>query len=97
MKRELKFYRWEFANRKIIATNKKTGQAIILDKIGFMSLARFILSVQDRMRLDDLKVMKSKINALKEKYKANKGKYANRTATSRGSRKQNDSQTPVVV
>ena len=84
MRRNLKFYSWEFANRKIIATNKKTNQAIILDKIGFMSLARFILSVQDRMRLDDLRLMKTKINILKEKYKK---KYANRTTTSNRGRK----------
>ena len=94
MRRNLKFYSWEFANRKIIATNKKTGQAIILDKIGFMSLARFILSVQDRMRFDDLRIMKTKINSLKENYRK---KHENRSTASHKSGKSDSDQTSLVV
>jgi len=52
---------------------------LVLDKIGFMSLARFILSAQDRLRLDDLRVIKNKLNSLKEKYRK---KHANHPTAS---------------
>ena len=63
---ELKKYKWTYSN-KLLTVSDKNGQSVVLDKIGFMSLSRFILRVLDSMRIDESKRLKSRLQDLRLK------------------------------
>lgn len=51
----LKRYKWVYSSKTIIVTDKTTEESVVLDKVGFMSLSRFILRSCDTMRIEEIK------------------------------------------
>lgn len=67
--KNLKKYNWTYSNKQITITDKTTEQSVVLDKVGFMSLARFILRSLDSMRIDKVREVKLHFSSAKKKYK----------------------------
>lgn len=70
--KNLKKFKWVYNNKEIIVTDKTTEQSVVLDKVGFLSLSRFILRSLDAMRIDNIGHFKVKLSSVKEKYKQEK-------------------------
>lgn len=66
---KLKYYSWTYQNRRLYLTRKDSGSQIVLNKIEFLSLARFILRALDRMRVEENTKLRNELSALKEKYR----------------------------
>jgi len=65
--KNLKKYKWIYSNKRITVSNKITNFQVELDKIGFLSLSRFILRCLDTMRIEDIK--KLRLDMIKQKEK----------------------------
>ena len=63
--KNLKKYKWTYSNKSITVQDRTTGQLVVLDKVGFMSLARFILRSLDTMRIDEVKRLGLKLSNIK--------------------------------
>lgn len=69
--RKLKNYAWKYSDRKIsiLREGYSAESNLSLSKVEFMSLARFIIRVLDKMRIDGNYTSKKKINSLSEDIK----------------------------
>lgn len=65
MIRNLKYYRWDYSQKKILIIDNRSHSSVLLDKIGFMSLMRFGISCLDKMRTDQIKLDREKSLKLK--------------------------------
>jgi hypothetical protein len=74
IKRELKVsgYRWEMQGKKLILIYTKTNTEIPLTKIAAMSLVKFIPNYLDKMRIEDIRILKAKMSAYKQAEKEKK-------------------------
>lgn len=61
----LKKYRWVYSGKNIAILDRSSDQTVVLDKVGFMSLSRFILRSLDIMRIEEVK--KLRLNLIKQK------------------------------
>ena len=68
---KLKHYAWKYSNRKIALLNegRLVGDEYVLNKVEFLSLARFILRALDRMRVEEHSRLRNELTTLKEKYR----------------------------
>lgn len=67
---KLKYYSWTYQNRRLYLTRKDSGSQMVLNKVEFLSLARFILRALDRMRVEENVKLRNELVDLKEKYRA---------------------------
>jgi nucleoside-triphosphatase THEP1 len=69
--KNLNKYKWIYSNKSITIQDKTTGQLVVLDKVGFMSLSRFILRSLDTMRIDEIKKLRLLVSNYKEDNREN--------------------------
>jgi hypothetical protein len=69
---KLKHYTWKYSNRKIalLKEGRLVGDEYVLNKVEFLSLARFIIRALDRMRVEENVRLRNELVDLKEKYRA---------------------------
>jgi hypothetical protein len=66
--KNLKKYRWTYSNKQLTVSDKN-GQLVVLDKIGFLSLGRFIFRILDSMRIEEVKRLKFELSGTKQKHR----------------------------
>ena len=64
--RKLKNYEWRLEGNQLSIVDKRNKKEITLDKVRFMSLAKFILNCLDKMRLESIKRLKEKFKVFKD-------------------------------
>ena len=65
--RRLKNYEWRFEGSRLSIIDKRNEKEVTLDKVRFMSLAKFILNCLDKMRTENIKRLKEKFEVFKSK------------------------------
>lgn len=64
--RRLTDYEWRFEGNRLFIIDKRNKKEIILDKVRFMSLAKFVLNCLDKMRLESIKRLKENFKMFKD-------------------------------
>ena len=76
LERKLNDWTWQLTKTKhIVLINNKTSETFILDKVRLMSFMKFTISALDKMRIEENKLMRSKIKEVKGKVKEIKEKH----------------------
>jgi hypothetical protein len=77
IKRELKGsgYRWEMRGNRFVVIDTKKSIEIVLTKVGAMSLMKFLPNYLDKMRIEDNKSLRAKIQLIRTSNKAKKEKH----------------------
>jgi hypothetical protein len=70
LERSLKDWTWQLTKTKhIILINKKTNETFTLDKVRLLSFMSFAIRALDKMRIEENKILRKKVNRIKEKSK----------------------------
>lgn len=92
--KNLKRYKWVYNNKQIVVADKTTEQSVVLDKVGFMSLSRFIIRSLDTMRIDGNNFLKKKLNSQMDEIKKLRSELAMQKKLTRESQKTQKALTP---
>jgi len=60
-------YRWELRGKKIAIVDVKGNVEVVLDKVRFMSLMKFLPNCLDKIRIEEKKVLRTKLSRSSEK------------------------------
>lgn len=63
--RKLKDYRWELRGHKTALMDLRANKEIVIDKVRLISFLKFGPSILDKMRIEDTKALRVKIQAMK--------------------------------
>jgi hypothetical protein len=74
IKRELRGsgYRWEMRGNRFVVIDTKKNIEIVLTKVGAMSLIKFLPNYLDKMRIEENKALRAKIQSIRSANKAKK-------------------------
>jgi len=74
IKRELRGsgYRWEMRGNRFVVIDTKKNIEIILTKVGAMSLIKFLPNYLDKMRIEENKLHRLKLQLIKQNQRDNK-------------------------
>ena len=70
--RKLRDFRWELRGHKVALVDIKGNKEIEIDKVRLMSFMKFAPNCLDKMRIEDTKLLRAKIQAIRKAQKDKK-------------------------
>ena len=72
--RKLKDYVWSLEGKTVIAYDKETKTKFVFDKVRLMSFMKFAINCLDKMRIEESKLLRTRIKKIRENYKKREDK-----------------------